>query len=146
MSEHTKEPWFVADWNDDNGGDLTTIEAREPEELFEGQSHIWPDGIAKKKVADTSDGNNPPEDARRIVACVNACAGLPTDYLEQTSMLGLSNSYHAETRDWELLERQRDELLAALKSALSASEGDWNNGAAWDKKARAAIANVKDKT
>jgi len=35
------------------------------------------------------------------------------------------------------------DLLATLESALSAANGDWNNGSAWDKKARAAIAKAK---
>lgn len=35
------------------------------------------------------------------------------------------------------------DLLDALESALFASKGDWNNGHAWDKKARAAIAKAR---
>jgi hypothetical protein len=60
--------------------------------------------------------------ARRIVACVNACAGLPTTYLEQTSMLGLSKSYHAQHEEWGALNQQRDELLSALKSLAASYE------------------------
>lgn len=64
------------------------------------------------------------EDARRIVACVNACAGIPTELLE------LAAEFDAAGEDavWEpphpifrmasdndRLAKQRDELLAALE-------------------------------
>lgn len=125
MGEHTKEPWFVADWNDDNGSDLTTIEAREPEELFEGQSHIWPDGIAKKKVADTSEGNNPLEDARRIVACVNACQRLNTDLLERVTKNGGFGVHPMPQERIEELEQQRDDYKARalMREAANMEQG-----------------------
>lgn len=53
------------------------------------------------------------EDARRIVACVNACAGIPTEQLES----GEVRSVRDELADIATLEKQRDELLAALKLA-----------------------------
>ncbi len=48
------------------------------------------------------------EDANRIVACVNACAGISTDALEEAARTG--------KRVAEMLQQQRDELLAAAKN------------------------------
>ena len=53
-------------------------------------------------------------DARRIVACVNACAGLPTEQLESSPSDGVLNGVAG-------LIAQRDELLAALE-IIAASE------------------------
>jgi len=54
------------------------------------------------------------ENARRIVACVNACRGLPTDELEQK---GLVAAVGAELLE---LDQQQDELIEALKATLAA--------------------------
>lgn len=54
------------------------------------------------------------EDARRIVACVNACAGLPTEQLESSPPGGVLNGVAG-------LIAQRNELLAALE-IIAASE------------------------
>lgn len=51
MRKHTPGPWFAADWRNDFGEDLFTIEARSPEVLGQGMSSIWPDGIQKHHVA-----------------------------------------------------------------------------------------------
>lgn len=56
-------------------------------------------------------------DARRIVSCVNACAGSDEDWLD-----GYAAGLHTGTRklplvdQFKLLKSQRDELLAALKA------------------------------
>ena len=46
-------------------------------------------------------------EARRIVACVNACEGIPTGVLEKQGMVPIEQVTHD-------IERQRDKLLAAL--------------------------------
>ena len=51
-------------------------------------------------------------EARRIVACVNACATMPTDDLEEMVSVGGNIRNLAEFADE--LRKQRDELLAAL--------------------------------
>ena len=80
MSEqHTKEPWKVS-----------------------GTEHI----VAGGNYVVALDCK--PEDARRIVACVNACAGLSTQCLEETG--GGVEHYIAVIK-------QRDDLLAALEGA-----------------------------
>lgn len=82
------------------------------------------------------------EDARRIVACVNACRGLPTEELEQkglvaavgTQLLAADDRAEGQEREIRRLARmavdaenqladslnQRDELLAALEFVMSA--------------------------
>lgn len=58
--------------------------------------------------ADIGDAN-----ARRIVACVNACAGIPTDVLEDKSILKADDDLRIKREE---LEKQRDELLALIKN------------------------------
>lgn len=66
MMEHTKEPW-LADAN---------YVITQGETKIAYCNHIDPyDGIGY-------------ENARRIVACVNACAGLDTELLENIVLLG----------------------------------------------------------
>ena len=80
------------------------------------------------------------EDARRIVACVNACAGLPTEQLESSPPGGVLNGVAG-------LIAQRNELLAALE-IIAASEGFHGDSFVCDfgtlqGVARAAIAKAK---
>ncbi|WP_279501635.1 hypothetical protein [Aeromonas veronii] len=51
-----------------------------------------------------------PATRRRIVACVNACRGLPTDELEQKGLVAAVGTQLLEA------DRQRDELLEALEA------------------------------
>ncbi|BCP56260.1 hypothetical protein K32_48770 [Kaistia sp. 32K] len=53
--------------------------------------------------------------ARRIVACVNACEGFATEVLEGANLH--ESAYAAEGREFELT-KQRDTLLAALERTL----------------------------
>lgn len=93
--EHTKEPWRV--WNHD--GDWT-IEARSPASGF---------------MVDIANASFSEPDARRIVACVNACEGSETELLEKIGadyskpLIDLIN--HAKD-----LTDQRNELLSALRA------------------------------
>lgn len=72
-------------------------------------------GRSRKLVAQCHQG---PEDARRLAACWNACEGLPTDLLENITMMG--DTLHSRFRLREQTEReliaQRDALLAALQA------------------------------
>lgn len=89
--------------------------------------------------------------ARRLVACWNACDGVPTADLEQYASLdGCDNETVARLKFIIGLTRQRDELLAALEKAerkLSAyvgvCTGDKELTDAVLPMARAAIAKVK---
>ena len=90
-TEHTPEPWF---WSEKYG-----------EVCFRSKEDDQSYGIACP-VDLTEEAN-----ARRIVACVNACAGLPTEVLERYK-LGVIGV------DYKSTKQQRDELLAAIKKFL----------------------------
>ena len=96
--KHTPEPWRVVGYSE--------IVAKTGDAQYAG-------------VASVLHNEN---DARRIVACVNACRGLSTDELER---FGLASAFGTELIE---LEKQRDQLLAALEcianSHLLPSKGD----------------------
>lgn len=98
MSEHTKEPWVV-------------------EEMVIG--HVMSnDGYA---IADccldysSIKASEQNANARRIVACINACVGVDTDKLENMTASGYGMQKRIELMDE--IERQRDYLLSAFKDA-----------------------------
>lgn len=94
MSEHTKEPWHT-------GGDGTIIYDNEG----------W--GVANATVFHSR--HNGPEEAkgnaRRIVACVNACAGIRTEALEERAHM-----LKAYDDTLEAIQKERDELLAEVEA------------------------------
>ena len=61
-----------------------------------------------------SDGENPQEDARRIVACWNACEGLTTEALETPR--GMAGAIEPIIIERDRLKAINAELLAALES------------------------------
>lgn len=87
-TEHTKEPWRLSKYVEGYiiGSDDRRVAV------------IKPDNDIKKA------------NARRITACVNACAGIPTEALEHTS-----DCITAESHTISKLKQQRDELLAIIK-------------------------------
>ena len=90
-TEHTPEPWAT------NG---TRIESE--------HSHGWAnDGW----IIAGLEGPDAEANARRIVACVNVCAGIPTEVLERYK-LGVIGV------DYKLTKQQRDKLLAACDALL----------------------------
>lgn len=134
---HTKEPWSLGE--EDRHGD-TPINAADWRSLalvvtrMHGDKDQCPDGVAN---------------ARRIVACVNACAGIPTDTLEL-----VSSFEQAGIKTIREMERQRDELLEALRAVMAGSryyeirgEADWHEISMPKRdaleKARAAIAKAE---
>lgn len=101
---HTKEPWIV------NGS--IRIES-------EHEHGIVNDGWI---IGDLS-GQDAKENARRIVACVNACEGIPTDDLEMSPKNGLFNL--AEFANKTVIERDQlrelcGELIDAVKNSSTA--------------------------
>ena len=72
MTEHTKEPWEYRLHNPEGGNQSLYIEAPRDGRCSDGVAEIIPRG--KGKLGEP--------DARRIVACVNACQGIPTEALE----------------------------------------------------------------
>lgn len=93
---HTKEPWSVVEV--DNSSDMQVTPSHC---IISGDTYI---------AAMESDSD---ENASRIVACVNACTGIPTEKLEEHKVSLCGKSYVE-------LEQQRDDLLAALKAARRA--------------------------
>ena len=89
--KHTPEPWRV---HQDASGDVFISSA-------ETSFHIAEIG--------SEDDEAVIPDARRIVACVNACRGLPTDELEQKGLVAAVGTQLLEA------DQLRDELLAALE-------------------------------
>ncbi len=77
MSEHTPEPWAVFMSNDDEKL-LGVGSAETGEGITDHRGGIW-------NWDDTQGRAN----ARRIVACVNACKGIPTEELEKGTRLFL---------------------------------------------------------
>lgn len=83
MSEHTKEPWHLSQ-------DGQHVLSRTGEMSFAHVAEVFHDV----------------EDARRIVACVNALAGVSTEHLEQYGLPDFAQKISD-------LAQQRDKLLAA---------------------------------
>ena len=107
MSEHTKEPWHLSQ-------DGQHVLSRTGEMSFAHVAEVFHDV----------------EDARRIVACVNAFAGISTENIEENKPL-------AEVLRWlneriRMAEQQRDKLLAALKECLPyiSEDREYNNAVA----------------
>jgi hypothetical protein len=64
----TPGPWYAADWSDDFGKKLTTIERQVPEDVSDGRSSLWPGQIKRIRIAETDGGDLPIEDAAYIAA------------------------------------------------------------------------------
>lgn len=100
--EHTKEPWHVAEESFDNDG----IQ----ESVIRGMQ-----GRAAIAVTIDFGPNNPlmrEANARRIVACVNACAGIPTEHLE-VGPLALATLP---------IIKHRDQLLSTLQDIANSAK------------------------
>ena len=118
--EHTKEPWVFGSRGQIIGsaGRGDTVCIMIDEEIIEANS-------------------------RRIVACVNACAGLSTEDLE-SGCLDVMGKYAMQ------LEKQRDELLEAIQWLLHRAYSEWETEsgnveyAEACEHARSIIASVKD--
>lgn len=94
MSEHTKEPWAGKEIP------LTAVGLARA-----GFSIVFTNHPATRDEAEAN--------ARRIVASVNACAGIPTDVLE-----AMPSGPASLLPMYAQIEQQRDKLLAALESLL----------------------------
>jgi hypothetical protein len=129
---HTKEPWVELP-----GG------RHDPEVIITTQDRIDQSRgeICGMDIEFTGKhGEEQKANARRIVACVNACAGIPTDVLEHAMEFGAAGIQTIES-----VKKQRDELLAAL-SALIDMDVSYQRGPVVEQAvetARAAIASVK---
>ena len=121
---HTKEPWTYA-----------RIEAT-PTGSLEPYSP-WIDGAGPRLVTVDRSKCIHADDMRRIVACVNACAGLSTHELEAYERADwLSNGLKAMK-----YKQQRDVLLAAAENLVTV-KGRYHTEKAY-KALEATIAKVK---
>jgi hypothetical protein len=130
-TEHTPEPW-------------TTGSATESSNFGDWQARIRAkDSNGNVTVAKVLSGNGKEHDtkevaeanARRIVACVNACAGISTETLDKRGVGGLDVS-SAERLSFC---QQRDALAEALHKIAEVCNG-YGDEAGWAcKHARAAL-------
>lgn len=102
MIKHTPEPWAAYR---DASGDVFISSA-------ETSFHIAEVG--------SEDDETVIPDARRIVACVNACEGVDTDLLEAGELDKPTMLIMQENKDLKL---HCDELLAALEGVLICGRG-----------------------
>jgi hypothetical protein len=126
MSKYGKEPWNAVEVN------------RDEDELIQIRSSNG--GVIARLWIDVDDrefSDEQRENASRIVACVNACRGLPTDELEQK---GLVAAVGTQLLD---LESQRDELMVALEEIAGCDPYHQSSAGTI---ARAAIAKAKGVT
>lgn len=144
--QHTPTPW------------LHNVEGY-PEADIKGANgriiaHTWNVGASRPKSADAlkKRAEEDRANARRIVACVNACAGIPTEKLE--GMLNTFAQYISDiggiaagqAEQIECLKDQRAELLKALELATGINPfGSVENAKARDA-AIEAIASIKSAT
>lgn len=109
MKQHTNEPWHAAEITRDS-------------DTFVKICHANGGTIAKLWIdvddSDFSDGQR--ADARRIVACVNACEGVDTELLEEGE---LDNPVMKIVKEKSELKQQCDELLAALEEVHRIASG-----------------------
>ncbi|UNY40551.1 hypothetical protein KLER11_gp82 [Pararheinheimera phage vB_PsoM_KLER1-1] len=103
QTKHTPEPW-TADGN--------YIRSNEGDVIAACEGDITPFVIDEAN-------------ARRIVACVNACDGISTDNLEQNKPI--KDGLHGLNERIRVAEMQRDQLLVALGQALSIIAEDRNS-------------------
>lgn len=116
IDQHTKEPW---EYTHASHGD-----ARGHVVVTEYFVRVPGDNVAiASMVVDPVTGQPSEANARRIVACVNACAGLDTAGLEQ---LASSNETLASRAD--RFKRQRDALMVVLEQfATNADRIEWDS-------------------
>jgi len=95
--QHTKEPWQWHAQGEANDYSLLTHDGRWVIS-FRQNGELMP---AKQEA-----------NARRIVACVNACTGIPTEELEDTGAVSRIKAAEAARSFWQ----QRDSVLNVLVS------------------------------
>lgn len=103
-NKHTPEPWSV-----------------DPDSTDYYASILDADGADTILLGDYVDWWMTKANARRIVACVNACAGIETGHLEKYGLPDFAQKIFD-------LREQRDELLKALENTHNALKHFWPEG------------------
>lgn len=114
MSNHTPEPWKYTEHMED-GDAYGVIVGADGSVVASNQAH-YPEAVTE-------------ENQRHIVACVNACVGVPREKLETTATMprlatkSLENLERAQKAEAQLatLTAQRDELLQTLTAIANIS-------------------------
>ena len=108
MSKHTPEPWKIS--HDDSDEEWSVITNNSGSIVANVNGRTGPELVGDMPV----DRVMPAEDnARRIVACVNACTGIRTEALEHRAHMLKAHDYTIAE-----LKLQRDVLLAAVGVAI----------------------------
>ena len=119
MGEHTPEPWFI---NADNG---THVIRAGGDKAVTFASHSTFAANPKEGAAN----------ARRIVACVNACAGIETDILEKiddnAGILRAADTVASEITKRLQAEARADAAEALLKRSADLINHPWKAGPKW---------------
>lgn len=110
MEMHTPEPWYQSH-RESIGGGMCNTEIYNTEGITIA-TLSW----SAIRGGDGSVTTNRSENARRIVACVNALAGVPTKILERSERVTFPDLPYKD------LVQQRDELLDALKLIRGAAQ------------------------
>jgi hypothetical protein len=76
VAEHTKEPWDYSQF-----AGATPDDPPDPAYICELNNDDYPDGVIAWAHQDRPTEQQD-ADVRRIAACVNACAGIPTEAIE----------------------------------------------------------------
>jgi hypothetical protein len=123
MTEHTKEPWIVEGCTN---------------EYFDIYSPEQP-GCSAKLVASCS-LTDTEANARRIVACVNACTGISTRTLENLEEKTLNELFKRQETEYQA---QRDKLLTILTLVLDTHIYTGDDGEEASDNARLLIAEIE---
>ena len=111
---HTPEPWAVSD---SPYGAIISTASRELRQSW----CVSTEDTGRKYSAEIAVAN-----ARRIVACVNACAGIETTVLEKENVV----SYHKKARaERDTYRELCGELLEILKDSHLIREGEYRKAA-----------------
>jgi hypothetical protein len=111
MSKHTPGPWFMADWELDDGPNKDVIEAREPEVVAPGSRSIWPGGVRCMQIATVRDSS---VDEETTSANARLIAAAP-DLLEALRGLAYPGAYEGQPSE--------SERIAAARAAIAKAEG-----------------------
>lgn len=111
MSKHTPEPW-ATEYRERHDGTFA-------QEIFDADGETIAILAWHPVRLDGWTKTDREENARRIVAAVNACSGFEVETLESIAMTGetLLARFELMKSENEQLKKQRDELLAALSGA-----------------------------
>lgn len=132
MTEHTQEPWRIG-----KGAGIVVADEAIPEVPGADAVDYYGGHLIAESIA--------PRNARRIVACVNACASLTTETLELAAS-GQAPSLKEIFDEHVDLHRQRDALVAMLAEMVRVFDHDPISDYCRERivAARAALAKIKE--